>query len=773
MSANRRHSSGFRAAVRPGTVLTSLVVLAGFAMLATWLVREEPSAGVLLEQRPALDRSLRTSQIVGDPRHGGWLSRAGGPGFFLAAAGDPEDFFYRGALNADGTRSGDQMEIIETLARSKANGLYLQIVRSHGGDGDATHNPFVDHDPAKGLNPQVLRQWHGWLTVMNENGIVPFVFVYDDSARIWDSGDGVGKPERGFLKAIVEAFSDIQDLVWVVAEEYQEAFSAARVSAIARVIAEAELSQRVIGVHKNDGLDFTEFANDPFINQFLIQRNGIDDETIYRELSAAWISARGRYSLILAESEGWGRGRVAQRKAWAAALGGAGVMVYQWIPNSALADDFSRLGRMAVFMAETDFLRMRPAPTLISGDTAFLLAEPGQGFVAYAKQSARRVGVRGLAPGHYELHWFDPASGLQYAEQFLQAAVGDALLPVPVEFNDDVVVFARRIATPVETVFPGKDWAIGHGQGVRIDKHRLDAFAEKWGGDGCVFHQGHLAYCWGDPRAKLEWASASKPLLATLLMMAIQDNRIGHADVQVRAVGWALRGKDKQVTFHQLANMTSGYARSEEPGGAWAYNDIGIRLYGLSIERLFGRSIDEVAKDKFAPLAVQAESIFTSRNGLGVEMSILDMARFGHLWLMGGRWKREQLVETRLFEQFRQVQVPPDLPLSRAEGVDTLQVGSFGGSSNQAGFGPGIFGYNWWFNVPTSVSAGFLWSSLPADAFQASGHWGKKQVSVVPSMGLVIVTHGQEIEKADFGSTNSGENVNVMLADIIGSIRFE
>ena len=59
---------------------------------------------------------------------------------FFCGPGDPEDFLYRGALLPDGTRDGDQDAIIRKLLENGGNTLYIQAVRSHGGDGAPSQN---------------------------------------------------------------------------------------------------------------------------------------------------------------------------------------------------------------------------------------------------------------------------------------------------------------------------------------------------------------------------------------------------------------------------------------------------------------------------------------------------------------------------------------------------------------------------------------------------------------------------------------------------------
>lgn len=44
------------------------------------------------------------------------------------------------------TRDGNQMTLIEKMIGTEANCIYMQVIRSHGGDEDSIHNPFVDGD---------------------------------------------------------------------------------------------------------------------------------------------------------------------------------------------------------------------------------------------------------------------------------------------------------------------------------------------------------------------------------------------------------------------------------------------------------------------------------------------------------------------------------------------------------------------------------------------------------------------------------------------------
>jgi hypothetical protein len=176
-----------------------------------------------------------------------------------------------------------------------ANCIYLMAVRSHGGDGDKTHNPFVNNDPRNSFNPKVLGQWEQWFTAMDQNGIVIYFFFYDDNVRIWRTGDEAGKQEKRFVRTLVNRFEHHKNLIWCIAEEYQEGLSAERVKRIAAEIREADDNNHSIAVHKLNGLDFSEFADDPNIDQFAIQYNVPTAEELHTGIVKAWDEADGHY----------------------------------------------------------------------------------------------------------------------------------------------------------------------------------------------------------------------------------------------------------------------------------------------------------------------------------------------------------------------------------------------------------------------------------------------------------------------------------------------
>jgi hypothetical protein len=383
-------------------------------------------------------------QIVVDPANPAWLKYNGGGAFFMCGPGDPEDFLYRGARKVDGTRNGDQLVLINKLKGTGANSIYMQVIRSHGGDGEATHNPFVNHDPSRGVNAAVLDQWETWFTEMDSNGIVIFLFFYDDGARVWNTGYNVGNEERAFIRTIVNRFKHHKHLIWVVAEEYQEAYSAKRVSNIAAEIKAADDHGHVIAVHKLNGLSFAEFATDPNIDQFAIQYNTSSAQKLHAGVVFAWRNAAGRYNLNVSEVAKHGAGATARKKNWAIAMGGAYAMVLGWDIANTRTADLEGCGRLVNFMKRTNFNEMAPHDELRFGGTEYVLARPGYSYIAYASALSGDIGLKNMKAATYDLNWYDVRNGTLISQAKVKVADGDQTWRKPVGIGSELAVYFKR-----------------------------------------------------------------------------------------------------------------------------------------------------------------------------------------------------------------------------------------------------------------------------------------------------------------------------------------
>jgi hypothetical protein len=382
-------------------------------------------------------------QITVDATNPQWLVRPDGSPVFICGPGDPEGFLYRGTENADGTRNGDQLSLINRMMGTGANSIYLMAVRSHGGDGDADENPFVDRDHTKPLNRAVLDQWDTWFSTMDAAGIVIYFIFYDDGTIVWNTGDQVLAPEKAFFRELVNRFESHANLIWVIAEEYQEGLSRNRASALAAEIRDADDHDHVIAIHQLNGINF-DFADDPNIDQFAIQYNVASRNALHAGMLDAWTNAAGRYQLMMAECAAYGGGAVARQKSWACAMGGAYVMIYEMDIASTAVGDLVDCGNLVSFMESTPFHRMAPHDELKLGQTEYVLAEPGQGYIAYGAGATSSLGIRSLPAGTYTLHWFDCMKGTRETTGDVVVSGGDTTWPKPTGFTSEVAVYAER-----------------------------------------------------------------------------------------------------------------------------------------------------------------------------------------------------------------------------------------------------------------------------------------------------------------------------------------
>ena len=253
-------------------------------------------------------------------------------------------------------------------------------------------------------------------------------------------------------------------------------------------------------------------------------------------------------------------------------------------------------------------------------------------------------------------------------------------------------------------VFPGKDWKKQPAEALCRNAEALERFTEAVGGSGVIIKNGYLIKTWGNPTERTNWASAGKPVLSTLMFFAAQEGRLEIHGTIDRFMP-ELLGKDEEITFYHLANMTSGYARREWPGKAFSYNDYAVKLYHDTLfSRVFTVSDDPnriiLNKNRLGFLQFQDGDIFEQVKDHGwvvwvVHGSPRDFARIGWFWLNKGKWKDKQLLDESFFDRYLKNQVPASLPRSRGPARDYLAIGSYGSiSGNQTPFGPGNYGMN-------------------------------------------------------------------------------
>ena len=319
--------------------------------------------------------------------------------------------------------------------------------------GDNTHNPFIDCDPSKGIDEDILNQWETWFAEMDKNNIVVYFFFYDDDASVWSLNDNgeLCNEEKDFIHTLISRFKHHKNLIWCIAEEYQEMDAdysnpqpKQHAQKIIEAISEADEYNHVIAVHQLTGLDF-DFANDKAVGQFAIQYKGTAEE-LHKGMAEAWEKSAGRYNLNMSEAAEHGTGITARKKNWACAMGGAYVMVLGMDIESTPVSELNDCGNLVKFFKSIDDLnKMAPHDELAYEETEYILANPGESYIAYSSIFSEKIGIKNMNSGVYSFRWYDIINDTVIEQKNVHVASGNNSWRKPPGITGrEAVVYVRR-----------------------------------------------------------------------------------------------------------------------------------------------------------------------------------------------------------------------------------------------------------------------------------------------------------------------------------------
>jgi CubicO group peptidase (beta-lactamase class C family) len=250
-----------------------------------------------------------------------------------------------------------------------------------------------------------------------------------------------------------------------------------------------------------------------------------------------------------------------------------------------------------------------------------------------------------------------------------------------------------------------------------------------------IVQDGRVIASWGDASHKVNVASVRKSLLSALYGIAVGEGRINLssslADLRIDDNAPRLTATEKTATvrdllmarsgiYHPAAHETADIKRkrpergSHPPGSSWFYNNWDFNVLGTIYRQETGEDIFQSFERRIAqPIGMDDFSVSDGRYALEklsehpaypFRLSARDAARFGQLFLNGGRWGDKQLIPASWVRE-------STTPYSWAK---RIRQG---------------YGYMWW-TLPADT-----WGP---DAFYASGYGGQI-IAVVPSKRLVVV----------------------------------
>jgi len=270
--------------------------------------------------------------------------------------------------------------------------------------------------------------------------------------------------------------------------------------------------------------------------------------------------------------------------------------------------------------------------------------------------------------------------------------------------------------------------------------------------NGLVIYKGYVVAEFGDTTWVDPTYSVAKSMMATVAGIAVRDGKITDLDAAVGAtvkdggydsprnaqVTWKMHlqqetewegtmfgKKDDFVGAEAFGDGERKPRELKRPGTFYEYNDVRINRLGMSLLQTFRKPVPEVFRDevmdvigasnawKWVPyhnsyVTIDGKKMPSvsggTRWGGGVWINSWDMARFGYLWLRGGKWGDKQILPPA----YVKAAVSPS-----ANGPD--------------------YGYLWWLNT-----AGKNYPGLPANVYGARGA-GSNTILISPDHDLVVV----------------------------------
>ncbi|MGK2963244.1 MAG: serine hydrolase [Gemmatimonadaceae bacterium] len=289
-----------------------------------------------------------------------------------------------------------------------------------------------------------------------------------------------------------------------------------------------------------------------------------------------------------------------------------------------------------------------------------------------------------------------------------------------------------------------------------------------------VVLDGIVVAAWGDVARKLGLHSVRKSVVSSLFGIAAArgtidlDRTLGDIGISDRD---SLTSQEKAARIRDLLAARSGiylpaaYAdRSQDeerpargshgPDTHFFYNNWDFNVLGVIYERVTGSSLyDSFAREVARPVGMEDYSpgdgflVFEPSGSLHpahtFRMSTRDLARFGQLYLNGGKWGQEQVIPRSWVSESTE-------PKSA--------------TGNRAGYG-----YLWWSRDPGSMGEAYPEANRRA-MYYGTGTGGQL-VLAIPSDNLVIVHRGDTDNGRPVSGRAAWQVVERILAAKVGEAR--
>jgi CubicO group peptidase (beta-lactamase class C family) len=331
-----------------------------------------------------------------------------------------------------------------------------------------------------------------------------------------------------------------------------------------------------------------------------------------------------------------------------------------------------------------------------------------------------------------------------------------------------------------ETVFPDSEWARARPEDLGFDQSVIDEMGEnmeKASANGVLIRNGYLVAEWsfaGPPEKKFDTQSVSKSITSFVLGLALDDKLISGLDAPVKQYypDFSVGPHTDRITFRHLATNTSGIELTRwdhqynpgitEPGAENHYHNDHWTELARALTYIYKKPLREVLEQQVLK-EINAEmewwkdgkigGLVETGDGEKVDVnagyaftcwSASDLARVGHLYLNGGRWKDSQLLSR---EYVKESWTEIDAPIyGHRPGMGEPRVMTMVG-----------YGLGWW-----TMKGSNVWSM--------SGN-GRQFCMVFPKYNIVIAKVNDYRNETQVGGQVFGRLIMQAMGEPVDSLR--
>ena len=394
--------------------------------------------------------SGKKGPLVRDPENPWYLKWADGGYFFESGANDPEAFLASGFCTQE-----ERKEQLDYLASTGVNILYFGMVNAGPGDGGPEEKvtPWrggFDSPDFDTICLDFMNRFEEVLDHMAGLGLVAHVVFYlDDCGGI--SNAISEEQEELWFRYTASRFGSYTNLIWNLAEEYEEEFDIQWCESRAAWLKKYDHLKHPVTVHQLSADNFA-LAGSPNFDLTALQFNFTDPDS----LNAAILKVRDQVeqagrpvpvSLIEWTPIGPDQADLSRKGIWAIATAGGTYQIFNKGQRPG-KPDFSKWEdhwRDAVIlknlMESLPFERMHPDNSLVSN--GYCLALPGTCYLIYQPDGGEFTFMPGQPEKTMYAYMIDPREGQMSSLKDFDSRAGETMLATP-DFLDWAFLIVDR-----------------------------------------------------------------------------------------------------------------------------------------------------------------------------------------------------------------------------------------------------------------------------------------------------------------------------------------